>query len=71
MKVLAINGSPHKEGTTYTALTIIAEVLKADGIETEIFHIGSAGIHGCIGCYQCRDMKKCVFDNDSVNACMR
>ena len=34
MKVLLINGSPHEKGCTYTALSLIAGELKAQGIET-------------------------------------
>ena len=33
MKVLLINGSPHEKGCTYTALSLIAGELKAQGIE--------------------------------------
>ena len=40
MKVLLLNGSPRKEGCTYTALTEVAETLKKDGVETEIFQAG-------------------------------
>ena len=40
MKVLLINGSPNEKGCTYTALTEVANVLEAEGIETEMFHIG-------------------------------
>lgn len=37
MKVLLLNGSPRKEGCTFTALNQIAESLNKQGIETEIF----------------------------------
>ncbi len=37
MKVLLVNGSPHKEGCTYTALREVADTLETCGIETEIF----------------------------------
>ena len=40
MKVLLINGSPHEKGCTYTALSLIAGELKAQGIDTEILHVG-------------------------------
>lgn len=72
MKVLAINGSPNKEGTTFTALSIITKALESEGIETEIFHIGNGGIHGCVGCGSCRKNKnnQCVYDGDSVNDCI-
>ena len=36
-------------------------------METEIVHVGHKDIRGCIGCYKCREIGKCVFDNDLVN----
>ena len=53
MKVLLINGSPHEKGCTYTALSLIAGELKAQGIETEILHVGGQPVGGCIGCGGC------------------
>ncbi len=66
MKVLLINGSPHKEGCTYTALKAVADELNNRWIDTEICHIGSGDIHGCTGCGKCAQSGKCVFD-DAVN----
>ena len=68
MKVLLINGSPKKEGCTYTALSVVAKVLNEEGIETEIFHVGNKPIAGCMGCGFCRKTGKCKFD-DTVNEC--
>ena len=67
MKVLLINGSPHAKGCTYTALRTVADELERNGMETEIVHVGHRDIHGCIGCFKCREIGKCVFDNDLVN----
>ena len=67
MKALLINGSPHKEGCTFTALSEIANTLKKNGIESEIFHIGTKPIANCIACGKCRETGKCVFDTDGVN----
>ena len=39
MKVLLINGSPHKEGCTYTALTEVAKTLNEENIENKILEI--------------------------------
>ena len=61
MNVLLINGSPHKTGCTYTALTEVSKALQADGIETEIFHIGAAPVGGCVGCGGCAKAGQCVF----------
>ncbi len=66
MKVLLVNGSPHKDGCTYTALKEVADTLNNEGIETEIFWIGIKPISGCIACYKCSKIGKCVFD-DVVN----
>lgn len=66
MKVLLVNGSPHKEGCTYTALCEVADTLNMAGIETEIFWIGNKPIGGCIACKACVKTGKCVFD-DVVN----
>ena len=41
MKVLLVNGSPHKEGCTYIALSEVAKTLNEEGINTEIFWIGN------------------------------
>lgn len=66
MKVLMINGSPNVKGNTYVALHEMEKVFEEEGIETEILHIGSKDIRGCIGCRQCAKNGKCVFD-DIVN----
>lgn len=66
MKVLLVNGSPHKGGCTNTALSVIADTLQENGISSDVFWIGNKPIGGCIGCYACSKNKKCVFD-DVVN----
>ena len=68
MNVLLVNGSPRAKGCTYTALTEVAKALEADGIETEIFQVGAKPVRDCIACMKCRELKKCVFDDDVANA---
>lgn len=65
MKVLLLNGSPHANGSTYTALKEVADTLNNEGIETEIVQVGHLDIRGCIGCGTCFKTKQCVF-NDIV-----
>lgn len=67
MKVLLLNGSPHAHGTTYAALSEAARVLKEEGIEAEIYHLGTAAVHGCIDCRSCGKTGRCVFQDDPVN----
>lgn len=65
-KVVLVNGSPHKEGCVFTALKEIAETLKAEGVDSEIFWVGNQPLAGCIGCGACVGKRKC-FRNDTVN----
>ncbi len=69
MKVIAINGSPNKEGNTHHALQIIGGRLKENNIDMEIIHIGNKAIRGCIACGKCRENKdeKCSITTDPVN----
>jgi multimeric flavodoxin WrbA len=62
MKVLLLNGSPREKGCTYMALSEVARILQEEGIETEIFWIGKKAIGGCIACYKCKEVKKCVLE---------
>lgn len=66
MKVILVNGSPHKQGCTYTALTEIKKTLEKNGIETEEFWLGNKPTAGCIGCGSCLETGKCFID-DKVN----
>jgi len=66
MKVLLVNGSSHKNGCIYTALSEVAGALEKQGIETEIFHIGTKAISGCLGCGVCHTKGRCFMD-DPVN----
>lgn len=67
MKVLLFNGSPRKNGCTYTALSEIEKCLNEQGIETEILQIGNKPVQDCIGCGGCAGTGKCVFGDDCVN----
>lgn len=69
MKVLLINGSPHKNGNTSLALAEVAKSLQAENIETEIFWLGNNPVRGCIACGACasRQLGKCAFDDDVCN----
>ena len=67
MKVILVNGSPHKDGCTNLALEEIEKELKKEGIETEIFWLGIEPIRGCIACNKCIKTDNRCFDNDKVN----
>lgn len=64
MKVLLINGSPHREGNTFIALSEVAKALEANGVEAEIVSIGTKAVQGCIACGRCRELGRCVFKDE-------
>lgn len=66
MKVCMLNGSPHREGCTYTALREVADTLEKNGVETEFVWVGTRPVAGCIDCGHCAETGRCVFD-DGVN----
>lgn len=66
MKVQLVNGSPHREGCTYIALTEVAETLNEESIDTDIFWIGNKPLAGCIACLKCAESGECAF-KDRVN----
>ena len=65
-RVILLNGSPHANGCTATALNEMIKVFQEEGIETELIHVGNKSIRGCISCNRCSETGKCVFD-DLVN----
>jgi len=69
MKVLGINGSPRKNGNTHEMIVKVFEVLKAEGIQTELIQVGGKKIKGCIACLKCFENKdkRCSVKNDIFN----
>ncbi len=65
-KVLLLNGSPRANGCTAAALREMISVFEAEGIETELIHVGNRDIRGCAACGSCMKTRKCAFD-DPVN----
>lgn len=66
MKVLLINGSPHKNGCTNRALEEVAKTLEHEGVDTEIYWLGVKPVGGCMACFKCIETGSCVI-NDCVN----
>lgn len=66
MKVMLVNGSPHKAGCTNRALEEVAHTLEGCGVETETFWIGTKPVSGCLACGGCSTRGACVID-DIVN----
>ena len=66
MKVLILNGSPHENGNTATALREMLPIFKEAGIEVDYVQVGNLTVKGCTGCAACFKLGKCVQD-DVVN----
>lgn len=66
MKALILNGSPKTNGNTSVAISHLDKALLAEGVETEIVHVGNQAVRGCIGCGKCVEKGSCVFE-DLVN----
>ena len=65
MKVLFINGSPKKNGSTYTAMHEIEKVLNEQGIETVFVNVPS-NTPSCTACGGCHKAEGCI-KKDIVN----
>ena len=66
MKVLILNGSPHKSGSTYTALHEMEKIFAENGVMTEVVHVGNLAVRGCVACKSCYKTGRCAID-DIVN----
>lgn len=66
-KVILLNGSPHAKGCTSAALEEMIRTFETEGVETELIHVGSKAIRGCVACGYCERNGKCVFGDDLVN----
>ena len=67
MNILLINGSPHAAGCVATSLNEIAKQLKTNDISSEIFHIGTGPVQGCMACGFCKknpDANGCVCKDE-------
>ena len=66
MNVLLINGSPHADGCTYTALSEIASTLRDESVDSEIFQLGRKPVRGCVACGVCAERGECAFQDDAL-----
>ena len=69
MKIVAINGSPRKNGNTAILLKTVLSELEEQGFETQLIQVGGTNIHGCRGCWACKKNKdgKCICNDDIFN----
>ena len=66
MKVMIINGSPHRKGTTYRGLLEVETILKNEGIETVWVNV-PADCPSCMACGYCDRSDDGCIRKDIVN----
>lgn len=64
MKILAVNGSPRKDGNTAHMLRAVMSVCEESGMQTELYQAGGRQVRGCMACGGCRkNPGRCVTDD--------
>lgn len=69
MNILAVNGSPRKNGNTATLLTKAIEGAVSKGAATELIHLYDLSYKGCVSCFSCKlkggkSYGKCAYQDD-------
>ena len=64
MKVIAISGSPRKDGRIGKIVEEIIKGAKENDHECEIIHLVDLDIRDCAGCMSCQEKEACVFRDD-------
>ena len=70
MKIVAVSGSPRKDGNTVRALSLLLEkAAEGGGIETELISLAGRNVRGCTACGRCRVEKdgRCHGVKDDLN----
>ena len=64
MKILAISGSPRKDGNTVTMLNEALAGAQQEGAEVELYSVSGKNIQPCDGCWGCTKTGKCHIKDD-------
>ncbi|MFH0972816.1 MAG: flavodoxin family protein [Patescibacteria group bacterium] len=64
MNIIAINGSPRKEGNTSQIVSEIIKGARKNKHDCEIIYLAELNIKDCTGCGVCKEKRKCVYRDD-------
>lgn len=71
MNILALQGSPRRQGNTQTVLDIVLQAARRAGAETEVVELSRLqNVSGCIECKACKQKPNepgCALDDDIQN----
>lgn len=72
MKVVAFNGSPHRNGNTSILIGEMFKIMESAGISTELVQLGNKTVHGCTACGRCKETAdaRCHIKNEHLNFCI-
>jgi len=63
MKILAINGSPHKDGNTFTLISEIFQGARENNHQCEIVHLVDLHLNYCNWCGECYETGVCPIND--------
>ena len=66
MKLVAINGSPRKNGNTAKLIKKAIEGAQSSGADTELVHLYDLKYSGCISCFNCKRKNGASYGKCSV-----
>lgn len=69
MQVIALNGSSRKNGNTDLILQTVLDVLTEHGIAGRIIQLCDKKLDGCLACFKCKGLARCVVQDD-FNECL-
>ena len=64
MKILAVSGSPRKDGNTVILLNEALKGAQQEGAETELCSVSGKTIASCDACISCRKTGRCHINDD-------
>lgn len=63
-KVIALNGSPRKQGSTAILVNEVLRAAKEQGATVRSFFLNGMNIKACQGCYACKQDGRCGIHDD-------
>jgi multimeric flavodoxin WrbA len=63
-KIVALNGSPRRQGSTAALVEEIVKGAVLQGAEADIYDLNGMNIRGCQSCYTCKSEGRCAVQDD-------
>lgn len=64
-KIVVLNGSPRKQGTTAALAEVVSKAAAEQGAEIKSYYLNGMNIKGCQSCYACKEKEhRCILQDD-------